>query len=170
MWTVGVLVIVHKRTLPVAKVTEREVEKFRNRAMIWQHAITECLNMTVSNFSLVMWKLVFSNKRLYLLHWVFLLATRMWHKQKQWLRSFPGKCNSCLVDTRDGGCMHSQISMQIFIHNLTPACRFGHLWYLSSSLGGLGFPFLERTEKCDLHGRICAWNGIATQMQYIGCK
>jgi hypothetical protein len=63
-----VLVIVHKRTLPVAKVTEREVEKFRNRAMIWQHAITECLNMTVSNFSLVMWKLVFSNKRLYLLH------------------------------------------------------------------------------------------------------
>jgi hypothetical protein len=34
---------------------------------------------------------------------------------------------------------------------------------LGSSLGGLGFPFWEKTEMCDMHGRLEYVNGVTLQ-------
>jgi hypothetical protein len=125
MWATGVLVIVHKRTLPVAKVTERKVEKFRNRLIIWVFAH---IPIWQSQISPSWCGNLFSPTKGFICCTEFFVGhqhAKIWHKQKPWLRSFPGNCwkicweltwmsshsgrdtfyhtNSCLVDTRDGG-------------------------------------------------------------------
>ncbi len=111
---------------------------------------------------------------------------KIWHKQKQRLRSFPGNCwkicweltwisSHLLVGTPSiilthawwilktvDACIHGypcRFSSTIWL----PARRFSHLWYFSSSLGGLGFPFLEKTEMCDMHGRLEYVHGMTLQ-------
>lgn len=152
--------------------------------------------MKVSNFSLIMCTLVFPTKGFICCTEFFVghQDVKMWHKQKQWLRSFPGNCwkicweltwiskhsgrdtfyhtNSCLVDTRDSGCMHSQISMQIFIHNLTPSTQIQSsvIFWLIFGWPWISFLGKDRDVWYAWQIRICEWSDIATHMQYIGCK